>query len=118
MTHIKPPHDLSELGKKYDTLKKQFNELRIICDQALSEKSKAKRQRDELKILSDNAIAHRFIAEAQRDKLLSDLNSALDTIKRELGEDRADIRHYRETIKSINKQNCRDTFKLINKSND
>ena len=47
------PYDLHELGKKYpalkkehDNLKKQFNELRITCDNALTEKSKAKRQRD------------------------------------------------------------------------
>ena len=79
-THTDNPHDLLELGKKYPALQKQFNELRIICDNALTEKSKAKRQGDELKILSDNAIACRFIAEGQRDELLEMVKRLKDTL--------------------------------------
>ncbi len=46
------PHDLSEKGKKYDALKKEYNELKTLNDQVLAQRLKAEAQRDEfLKVL-------------------------------------------------------------------
>lgn len=41
------PHDLSELGKKYPALKKEYDELRILCDEVLKQRLIAETARDE-----------------------------------------------------------------------
>lgn len=61
MNKTKHPHDLLELGKKYPALKKEYDELKILCDQA---------------------VAQRFLAEIARDKCIEVLKEVLNYEKR------------------------------------
>ena len=48
MKKTEHPYDLLQKGRKYDTLKKKYDELKILSDNVLEQRLKAETQRDEV----------------------------------------------------------------------